>query len=95
MNDTITTVPGFRWAARPALAEQDPPHLGGIDQKQHNCIQFRGERAPRWGPRLWRPPPAVCETVVGMDVNTPVIRPACRQARAAPMPIEPVQSSRR
>lgn len=70
-----------------ALAEQDPAP-GGIDHQQHNCIQFRGERH-RAGARAFGARRQQCATVVGIDVNAPVFRPACRQARAAPMPIEP------
>ncbi|VDA00386.1 hypothetical protein BANRA_05580 [Klebsiella pneumoniae] len=83
MDDTITTVPGFRWAARP-LAEQDP-RTGGIDHQQHNCIQFRGERH-RAGARAFGARRQQCATVVGIDVNA---RSGRLQAGAAPMPIEP------
>lgn len=72
MDDTITTVPGFRWAARP-LSPNRIPHLGGIDHQQHNCIQFRGERH-RAGARAFGARRQQCATVVGIDVNAPGVQ---------------------
>lgn len=56
-----------------ALAEQDPPHLGGIDHQQHNCIQFRGERH-RAGARAFGARRQQCAIVVGIDVNAPGVQ---------------------
>nr|AMJ36175.1 putative protein [uncultured bacterium] len=56
-----------------AAAALDPPHLGGIDHQQHNCIQFRGERH-RAGARAFGARRQQCATVVGIDVNAPGVQ---------------------
>ncbi len=73
MDDTITTGARLQMGGEAALAEQDPPHLGGIDHQQHNCIQFRGERH-RAGARAFGARRQQCATVVGIDVNAPGVQ---------------------
>ena len=56
-----------------ALAEQDPPHLGGIDHQQYDRIQLSGERhragACAFGARLQQR-----AAVVGVDVHPPGVQ---------------------
>ena len=55
------------------FAEQDPPHLGGIDHQQDDRIQVSGERH-RAGARAFGARRQQCATVVGVDVNAPGVQ---------------------
>ncbi len=90
MDDTINDGARLQMGGEAALAEQDPRTWAALTTSSNNCIQFRGERHRRWGPRLWRPRASSARQLSGL-MSTPQVGsgPPAGRRGAAPMPIEP------